>query len=129
MADSDATTPEEDMPGLISDSDTDSEDEDYVPPVRRRRRKRKKKGINSKKAKRQSKSKRKRGAKRKGKQVIARNTTYASKQKCCDPDAIKDFLATADCGCPAKCIKKLQMLADEGAVDAVFALRNGKICM
>ena len=29
---------------------------------------------------------------------------YASKQKCVDRDATKEFLETADCGCAKKCI-------------------------
>lgn len=127
MADSDdATTPEEDMPGLLADSDLGgfiSSEEEYVPPVRHRRKKNKK-ITRSSPSKSTRSTKRKTSAKCKPRKIVARNTTYASKQKCLDLDAIKEFLATGDCGCSEKCIRKLQRLSNEGAVDAVYKLRS-----
>lgn len=129
MADSDATTPDENPPGLVSESEilSETEEEEYVlPPPRRRRRKNKKNKKTSKASKRQKHSKCHTSRKRKTRRVVARNTTYASKQKCVDRDAIKEFLETADCGCAKKCIRKLQLLIDEGAVDAVYELRRAR---
>lgn len=131
MADSNATTSDENPPGLISESEvlsSETEEEEYVlPPPRRRRRKKKHKGSKrSKASSRQKRSKCQTSAKRKTRRVVARNTTYASKQKCLDRDAIKDFLETADCGCAKKCIRKLQLLMNEGAVDALYALRQAR---
>ena len=144
MSDSDAT--EEETPKLVDhNSDNDSTEEetrklvdsssetpcessesDYVPPVRRRKKKKGQTTKNSPKCK--SSTKRKSSAKptkkRKRRKIIARNTTYASKQECQDLDAIKDFLENGDCGCTLKCIKKLKDLRDEGALDMVSALRR-----
>lgn len=61
---------------------------------------------------------------KKARKIVARNTTYASKQKCADRDAVKEFLAHGDCGCDAKCIKVLQRLQDDGALDVVLTLRK-----
>ena len=132
MADSDATTSDENPPGLISESEvftSETEEEEYVlPPPRPRRRKKKYK--NAKRSKASSRQKRSKcqssPKKRKTRRVVARNTTYASKQKCVDRDAIKEFLQTADCGCEKKCIRKLQLLMKEGAVDALYALRQAR---
>ena len=133
MADSDATTSDENPPGLISESEvftSETEEEEYVlPPPRRRRRKKKyKKAKRSKASSRQKRSMCQNSPnKRKTRRVVVgRNTTYASKQKCVDRDAIKEFLATADCGCEKKCIRKLQLLINEGAVDALYALRQAR---
>ena len=130
MADSDATTSDENPPGLISESEDSTSEEEYVlPPPRRRRPKKKNKKANTSKA---SSSRQKRRKcqnspnKRKTRRVVARNTTYASKQKCVDRDAIKEFLQTADCGCDKKCIRKLELLLNEGAVDALYVLRQAR---
>ena len=132
MADSDATTSDENPPGLISESEvsaSETEEEEYVlPPPRRRRRK--KKYQKAKRSKANSRRKRSKCQsspnKRKTRRVVGRNTTYASKQKCVDRDAIKEFLATADCGCDKKCIRKLELLLNEGAVDALYVLRQAR---
>ena len=128
-----AETSDEDLPDLrpASESETedefatDSEEEAYVPP----RKKKKKKHTNAKRSKpskSQRNTKRQTSGKQKPKTIVARNTTYASKQKCLDRDAIKEFLAITKCGCANKCIQKLQMLSNEGAVDAVYALRQAR---
>ena len=121
----DDTTSEEEIPGLCEHSSTDdsSDDENYVQPVRRKRKRKRRKRL-SKRCKAKTKAKPKTSAKRKGRQPVARNTTYASKQKCLDLDAVREFIETGDCGCPDKCITKLKDLADEGAVDVVYSLRK-----
>ena len=126
MADEDSETPEEDyadMPGLkeFSDTDCDSEtsEEEYEPP---KRTKRKRKGRRSQRVR----GKKKRSPKKRNKRrrPVARNTTYASKRTCVDPDAVQDLFENQSCGCPKECIKMLKQLQDDGALDVVMQLRK-----
>lgn len=126
MADEDCETPEEDyadMPGLkeFSDTDCDSEtsEEEYEPP---KRTKRKRKGRRSQRVR----GKKKRSPKKRNKRrrPVARNTTYASKRTCVDPDAVQDLFENQSCGCPKECIKMLKQLQDDGALDVVMQLRK-----
>ena len=126
MADEDSETPEEDyadMPGLkeFSDTDCDSEtsEEEYEPP---KRTKRKRKGRRSQRVR----GKKKRSPKKRNKRrrPVARNTTYASKRTCVDPDAVQDLFDNKSCGCPAGCIKMLKQLQNDGALDVVMQLRK-----
>lgn len=130
MAEPDATTSDEeyeDLPALVDPDHeflSQTSEEDYEPPARRVRRKRKnKQRANNRQNKRQKNNKKKSKNKR-GRKVKAVNTTYASKQKCADRDAVKDFLDNRDCGCKQQCIKCLQKLKDDGAVDMILALRQ-----
>ena len=123
MGDSDATPSEEeladDLPGLLPGSDSedcDTSEEEYVPPKRRAKKRKERKQTQTVES--NCRTKRKSNPKnKKARKIVARNTTYASKQKCADRDAVKEFLAHGDCGCDAKCIKVLQRLQDDGALD------------
>jgi len=125
---SDATTPEEDPPGLIDESQSESDlsdDEDYEPPPRRRRRRRKKKRkVCGKAGKRKHKARTKTSQKKQRRKVVARNTTYASKHKCLDKDTIKELFQHGICGCAKKCIHRLKLLQEDGALDMIYSLRQ-----
>lgn len=130
MAQIDPNNSEEELPGLQTDSNdvtSESSGEEYVPPPRRRCRKKHKQVRRRKPARSHRSTKRQTSAKKcTSKNIVARNTTFASKLQCLDVDAIKEFLATADCGCAQKCIRKLNQFKNEGAVDAVYALREAR---
>lgn len=130
MGDPDATTSEEefdDLPALVDpDHDflSETSEEEYVPPARRVCRKRKNNKRATRGRNKRNKNHKTKSNKKKGRKVKAVNTTYASKQKCADRDAVKDFLANADCGCKQQCIKCLRKLEDDGAVEMILDLRQ-----
>ena len=126
MADSSATTSEEDladMPRLVNESDLDDDsDSGYELPPSRPRKQKKKRRVKS--GKRKYRKNRKRSQKTKKRKVVGRNTTYASKRSCLDPDAITAFLGKGDCGCENKCIDILKSLSDDAGHDVVLQLRK-----
>lgn len=127
MADDDCETPEEDYAdtsGLkdFSDTNIDSEtsEEEYEPPKRTKRKRRERCGKRIKRGKKKSSPKKR----NKRRNPVARNTTYASKRTCVDPDAVQDLFENENCGCPAECIKMLKQLQHDGALDVVMQLRK-----
>lgn len=119
-----------DVPGLLPSDDLDcasetSEEDITLPPPRAssNRKKRTRSKTGKKKRKNRKRKSRKTNKRRK---INARNTTYASKQKCVDRDAVKEFLSHGDCGCDMQCVQLLQKLENEGAVDVVMQLRQNR---